>query len=937
MWSCLQPGALVYPFALLWTLIFPSAALALLPQDKLSQYGRQTWRTENGLPQNTVRAILQDHEGYIWFGTEGGLVRFDGLKFVVFDAENTRALRSNSITGLLEDKTGTLWIGTTEGITRLHNAEFQTYTTEDGLPANHIWSLHLDRAGVIWVTTPEGTAHFDRNYFIRGTAPSQALIVQDKSGRSWTGSEHGLTFSGQAFAKTYTTEDGLPSKRITTLYPDREGSLWVGTDAGAARIIDNTVERFPAGDPLSQNAVLSIYEDRESNMWFGTDSSGLTILRNQSFTTYTSREGSLDNQIRCVLQTRNGTIWIGTNGGGLRQFKDQQFSTLTTANGLASNIILSLAEDAAGALLIGTPDGLNRLRNGTLSLTTSADGLAEDFIRSVYADTSGSLWVGTRRGLSQIINNHITTYTQANGLGSDLIGAIIQGRDNDLWIGTLHGLTRFRNGTFTNYTTKDGLSSSVITDLYMDTEGTLWIGTQGGGLDRLHDGSFTTFTPQLGMPETIYGVNEDAHGNLWLAAKNGIFRVNKNDLNRRSTNKITVVPYGTSDGLQVSECLGGGHPAIWKDQSGALWFSTAKGVAVLRSGRNRLNQLPPPVALETVYVDDRALDPAQLTEVAPGHSRLSFEYAGLSFIAPQKMQFRYKLEGFDRDWINAGARRTAYYTNIPPGHYRFRVLASNNDGLWNQQGASFALDVHPRFYQTWWFTFLLLLAAALLVYAMYYWRVKQVQSQFNAVLQERNRIAREIHDTLAQGFVGVSVQLEIVSRLLGSSVEAAREHLDQARTQVRQSLSDARRSIWELRSQSPEHQDFASRLSNAAKQTAAASSAVVQLQVHGIYRPLATDVEDELFRIAQEAVTNAVRHSGAKHINIDLAFDTKKLRVTIGDDGCGFNNGQAHWSGPSGHFGLKGMRERAQQIRAELVVNSEIGKGTKVCVEVPAK
>ncbi|MBV9678521.1 MAG: hypothetical protein JO185_19445, partial [Acidobacteriaceae bacterium] len=844
--------------------------------------------------------------------------------------------KTNSITSLLEDKAGTLWIGTTEGITTLHKAEFQTYTTEDGLPTNHIRFLSTDRAGVIWAITPEGAARFNRNYFIRDTAPFQTLTVQDRAGRTWAASEHGLTRSGGGPAKTYTTEDGLPSKKITVLYADREGSLWIGTDTGAARMNNDVVERFPPGDLLSRDAILSIYEDREGSMWFGTDSSGLTLLRNQSFTTYISREGTPQNQIRCVLQATNGTVWIGTNGGGLRQFKDGRFSTLTTADGLASNVILSLAEDTAGTLLIGTPDGLNRLRNGKLSLMTSADGLAEDFVRSIYADTDGSLWVGTRRGLSHIAGNHVITYTQANGLGSDLIGAMAPGHDNDLWIGTLHGLTHFRNGAFTNYTTKDGLSSSIITDLYMDNDRTLWIGTQGGGLDLLRNGTFDAFTPQMGVPETIYGVHEDTAGNLWLAAKNGIFRTSKNGLNQFSKGKITVVSYGTSDGLQVSECLGGGHPAIWKDRNGALWFSTAKGVAVLKPGRNRLNKLPPPVALETVYVDDRAFDPSQLTEVAPGHSRLSFEYAGLSFLAPQKMQFRYKLEEFDRDWINAGSRRTAYYTNIPPGHYRFRVLASNNDGLWNEQGASFALGIRPHYYQTWWFTLLLFLIAALLIYAMYYWRVKQVQSQFNAVLQERNRIAREIHDTLAQGFVGVSVQLEIVSRLLNSSAEAAREHLDQARAQVRQSLADARKSIWELRSQSPEHQDFASRLSNAAKQAATSSSAVVQLQVHGTYRPLAREIENELFRIAQEAVTNAVHHSGAKHINIDLLFDPKKLRVTVGDDGCGFERG-ADWSGPNGHFGLKGMRERAQQIHAELIVNSEIGKGTKVCIEVPAK
>jgi signal transduction histidine kinase len=671
-------------------------------------------------------------------------------------------------------------------------------------------------------------------------------------------------------------------------------------------------------------------------MWLGTDTSGLTILRNQSFTTYVSRGGALENQIRCVLETRNGTTWIGTNGGGLRKFRNNQFSTLTTAQGLVSNIVLSLAEDATGTLLIGTPDGLNQLHEGRLSVMTSSDGLAEDFIRSVYAENKDSIWVGTRHGLSHVDGKRIITYTQTDGLGSDLIGAIAQGRDHDLWIGTLHGLTHFRNGVFTNYTTKDGLSSSVITDLYMDNEGILWIGTQGGGLNRWHDGSFTSFTAQRRLPETIFGINEDASNNLWLGAENGIFRVNKKDLARPTVSGIAVVSYGTSDGLQVGECLGGGHPAISKGRDGALWFATTRGAAELRPGRNKIHQPPPPVVIESIDVDDVAFHPMQLAEVAPDRSRLSFEYTGLSFLAPHKIQFRYKLEGFDRDWIYAGTRRTAYYTNVPPGHYWFRVAASNNEGLWNEHGASFLIRIRPHYYQTWWFILLLLVVAALLAYAVYYWRVRQVQAQFNAVLQERNRIAREIHDTLAQGFVGVSVQLEIISRLLGSSVEAAKEHLDQARAQVRHSLSDARKSIWELRSQSGEDQDFAIRLSNAAKQLTASSPVKVQLQVHGPYRPLKTEIENEILRITQEAVTNAVRHSGAQHISIDLTFDAKKLRVVVGDDGCGFHH-HGDLSGPNGHFGLKGMRERAQQINGELIVNSEIGRGTKVCVEVPAR
>jgi two-component sensor histidine kinase len=535
--------------------------------------------------------------------------------------------------------------------------------------------------------------------------------------------------------------------------------------------------------------------------------------------------------------------------------------------------------------------------------------------------------------------NAVTTYTQSNGLGSDLVGAVLRDAQKDLWIATYHGLTRFHNNSFTNYTVEDGLPSNVITDLYSDAQGYLWIATQGGGLSRFRDESFLRFPAQLGIPETIYGITEDVHGSLWLAAKRGIFRLNKTELTAfaaNSSGNVEVVSYGTSDGLQVSECSGGGHPAIWKDSGGAIWFSTAKGAALLKADHATINTQPPPVALESVFIDDESYNPGQIRQVGPDHSRVAFEYAGLSFLSPQKVHFKYKLEGFDRGWIDAGARRIAYYTNLPPRQYRFRVIARNGDGIWNLRGVSFPIGIQPHFYQTWWFNLLLLLAVGLCAYGVYYWRVKQVQSQFSAVLQERNRIAREIHDTLAQGFVGVSVQLELVARFLSTSLETAREHLDQARVQVRSSLTDARQSIWELRSQQTDRQDFAGRLSKLARQIGESSSAKVQFQVHGAYRPLSRNVEDQLFRIGQEAMTNAVRHAAAEHISVDVTFDSRKVRMTVADDGRGFD-GPVNTAGPEGHFGLKGMRERAEQIDAELSISSAAGQGTKVYVEARAK
>ncbi len=890
------------------------AALPMLGLDRVSElasYGRQTWQTESGLPQNTIHAILQTHDGYIWLATEGGLVRFDGLKFQVYDSQNTPKLRSNNIRSLLEDREHALWIGTADGLAKFDGSQFSVLTTEQGLPSNSIWSIYQDRSGALWVITSEGSAKYEGDRFKAYGAPE--------------------SFSNSIGP---IPRNGLPSNRIVSAYKDREGSLWIGTDAGLARFSNNRIERFPPNDPLSNSIVLSIFEDREGSLWLGTESEGLTVLHDEKFTTYTTKQGLADDLVRCIFPDRNGVIWVGTDAG-LNRFEDGRFSKITTKDGLSSNVILALAEDAAGNLLVGTPDGLDLLRKGRVRSFTSADGLADDFVRSVYRDADGSIWIGTRRGLSHWTEGKFKTYTQADGLGSDFVGALLRDAHNNLWIGTLQGLTCFDNGKFKNYTTADGLSSNIITALYEDSEGILWIGTQDGGLNRFASGKIVHYPSALGIPNVIYGLLEDANQNLWITSKTGIFRASKRELNafaQGRVSSIALASYGTADGLRISECSGGGHPAASKNKDGSLWFSTLKGVATVDRQHTEINRLPPPVVIESVSIDDRMSDPGQATDVSPGHTRFSFEYAGLSFIAPHRVRFKYKLEGFDRDWIDAGTRRVAYYTNLPPRRYRFRVMARNSDGIWNEAGASFAFRLRPHFYQTYWFDFLLLTALGLLVYEIYRFRVKQVEAQFNAVLAERNRIAREIHDTLAQGFVAVSVQLEVVARMLTISSESAQELLSRVRALVQDSISEARRSIWELRSQDSRNDDLPSRLSKMATEATSATPVKLKFQVFGTYRVLPRKVENELVRIGQEAVANVVRHAGAKRIDIALNFDVKKLRMTIADDGCGFT-GEADSSGPDGHFGLKGMRERAEQIDAELTVRSKPGEGTHVSVE----
>lgn len=844
-----------------------SQSWALDASDSLDRYGRQTWQTESGLPQNTVNAILQTSDGYLWFGTDGGLVRFDSYQLRVFDTQNSPGLGSNHIRALSESKNKFLSVVTAAGAVELRHGEFH--------PAE------------LQVTVP------------------QRLAVD---------------------------VPGVRPDRVTITYRDRENTLWVGTDTGLIRVRNRKPERFAAGDPLAEDAILALYEDRQGDLWVGTDASGVTMLRDETFFSLASRSEGLDAPVRCVFADNSGKVWLGTDGSGLVAMRNGTPSPASFNRSLSSGIILALTQDNNGDLLAGTPDGLNRIRGSTVSVLTAADGLPEDFIRSIFVDHDGSLWISTRRGLAHDESGRVTTYTQANGLGSDLVGSVLRDSRGDLWAATLNGLSRFRNGSFSTFTVEDGLSSNIITDLYLDNQGELWVGTQGGGVDRLRGDSFVHIATNLAGPHTVYGIAQDTADHLWLAGLNGIFKVDAKVW--RSGTTGAAEPYGTGDGLRVRECSSGGHPVVTQAADGSIWFAMARGVAELTASHTQHRSAPLPLVVEAVSVDTHTFTPETLHLIPAAASHVAFEYAALSFAAPQKVHYRYQLRGFDHAWIDAGARRTADYTNLPPGRFTFRFEAEAGDGRW--VGRSFAFRVQPHLYQTWWFRILLIASVLLLFYAFYAYRLRQVQLQHSAVLKERNRIAREIHDTLAQGFVGVSVQLEVVARLLDSSPAAAREQLNEARTQVRRSISDARESIWELRSQSPDQSDFASRLSIAARRITGTSDAQLQFQVRGTYHPLPSKLEDELLRIGQEAVTNAVRHAAATMIDVEVAFDPKRVRLTVADNGCGFDAGSKA-AEANGHFGLRGMRERAQNVGAEFQVTTMVGKGTTVSVEVPVR
>jgi ligand-binding sensor domain-containing protein/signal transduction histidine kinase len=954
------------------SMVAPTCTAVMKP----SVLGHQAWSSENGLPQNSVHQILQTHDGYIWLATEGGIARFNGTQFKVFSQESDPTFTSNDTCCLVEDRSGNLWIGTADGLLLYAEGKFRRYSTADGLPSSVVLGLAQSDDSSLLVNTMGGLARYDGHRFTQlalspsaiGSGPGEKVWLATAGGLSLYSKDHlynepltglptepieglGSLKDGSLWVRTRTTlmlwNQGrlrtwhigreIPGTRVQSFLADSFGNLWIGTDQGLVAISSanpaNGEAPITIQAAMGPTSILTMFEDQEHNLWVGTDTAGLHILRMQKFRTLPALSGYV---ITAIAQTSDKAVWSGSDGEGLFRYKDGQTSRLSTKDGLLSDVILTLSADRDGSLWIGTPDGLNHLQDGKISSYTSSDGLPDDFVRSLFSDTDGSLWIGTRRGLAHWKGGIFTLLSHANGLKSDLIGAMLRSSSNDLWVGTLDGLIRIQNGNLTTFTKMQGLSGDIITSLFEDPNHTLWVGTKDGGLNRSSMDGFSPVRTQ-DLPGEINGMVEDAHGYLWLASNRGIMRVLAAELTdcvAPSECHPHIASYGSSDGMPTDETSSRGHPGVWKTYDGELWFATHKGVAIVNPLEMPENNTPPPVVLERFTVDDTDWKLAESeVSVPPGHVRYAFEYAALSYVSPSRVRYRYILEGFDKQWTQAGSRRNAYYTNLPPRHYRFRVQAANENGIWNERGAEFSFVIQPPFYRTPWFILVVTILLAGIIFAGYRMRVRVIRSQFDAILAERTRIAREIHDTLAQGFVGVSVQLELTAHLLAQShVLEASQQVDRTRDLVREGLADARRSIWDLRATSTQA-TLPSRLTHLVEQSSNGRMKT-KIDVGGTYRALSPLFENEVLRIAQEALANVSRHSKATRVVLDLRYHPNELTLTISDNGVGFQSTDTTLTA-RGHFGLQGMRERAVEIGGILNVTSSPENGTTVTLRSP--
>jgi signal transduction histidine kinase/ligand-binding sensor domain-containing protein len=961
-----------------------TAAWALDPHRSLTQYSRKVWTQAEGLPQDTVRAIAQTVDGYLWLGTEEGLARFDGYEFTNFDKRDG-GLPSNYVTALAATADGALWIGTAAGLTEYRDKRFRTFTTKDGLPDNAIVSLYADHAGALWIVAGVWLSRLENGRFTN-YAPGPQLpvtaaraILEDRRHQLWVGGMNGvgrlssegfalvigeaelagrfvtclaagtdgavwigtsggvLAISPEGVVRSYRTADGLPDPTVRALWCDRNGFIWAGTNRGVARF---NGQRFTfALAETGLVSVRSIVGDREGNLWVG-DNSGLSRLRDDVFTVYGRSEGWPSVNPTTAFQDGTGRVWVGFHESGLMLASGTERRVYTSRDGLPDNQVYSIRGTRSGDLLIGTRNGVAVMRGDSFRIYRPEDQLHRFNVYDALEDGAGRIWLATPAGLERSDGGRFAIVQPGAPVPNALMVTLCLGQDGVVWAGTSgKGLWRVRGAERRHFTTADGLSNDAVRSIYQDPDGTLWIGTFGGGLNSFRDGRFRHYTEKDGLLSDNVAKIIDDGPSLWLATTRGICRVEKSQLREFAAGqRKTLVPvnYGVADGLRSGQCAPE-YPASAggvRLREGAIWFPTARGMAVYDPRSGPRTHIAPMVHVLGITAGGAPVDLTRPAKLPPGADRLEVRYTAIHLTAPEHVEYWYKLEGLDRDWVHAGSRRLVDYNSLPHGSYRFVVLAEALGAPPAEDAYAFVLL--PHFYETAWFRLSALALLGGLVWLGFRMRVRQIGSRFKLVLEERARLAREIHDTLAQGFVGISSQLDAVALSMPEDDSPARQYLQMARRMARHSLTEARRSMMDLRASVLQDVDLAAALEAGARAWTAGQPVEVTVDVSGDRRPLPQEMEQQLLRIAQEAVANITKHANASQIDIHLQREPKRLRLRIVDNGRGFEEHDA-FAVQGGHFGLLGMRERAERLGGELRLVSQPGQGTQVEVSVPLR
>jgi signal transduction histidine kinase/ligand-binding sensor domain-containing protein len=966
-------------------------SLSIAPaQTYPTQYVATVWQTEQGLLQNSVNALVQDHNGYLWVGTYGGLARFDGEHFRFFGSANLPGLGGLGITSLYENRSGALWVGTTGGgLARLDHGVVTTYTARDGLPSGFVDSIRGDAEGNVWIKTSGGLARFAgarlKPYPTHRGKAVREFYLQARDGSMWFRSgEEVLRFGADGSIATLNV--GKPS--VFLVHETRDGSVWIAardayrlvryyhgvfsdvplpsvgrhpladmhrefavsmaedanrelllfTPAGLVRTVGGRLTSAEAL-PLPSNGgelpkVRSLLVDREGNLWVGLIATGLVRLRPAPLTAFGKKEGLSDASFNSVFQDREGRIWLG--GDELYWFDGHRFHLF---RGVTDTTAIAQTRD--GDLWFGGYGGLCRWRSGVLT-RFQVEGF---FVSGIYQDRQGTLWIGGSKGdrPGGLYRFREGKLAQIPGISG--VQEMTEDWNGGFWVMANGGIFRVRGGTITPYGQSQGPPHNVV-HFYQDSTGTLWFATVDGGLSRLRDGRLKAITFKEGSSNSVLlRFLDDGRGSLWVSSHHNVFRLPLKELNAFADGRISsVLPvsYGAAEGMRSSDC-NWGNPGVWRTTDGRIWFPTVRGVVAIDP--NAGSRLPPPVALEEAWANEVALRHDGRTSAPAGNSKFDFQFTALSFTAPEKVRFKHRLVPYDKDWVDDGNQRTAHYTNMAPGEYSFHVIAANSFGIWNNQGASVSFALQPHYYQANWFYALCAVGFLAVLWMAYQFRLRQLHRAFEMRLDERvnerTRIARELHDTLLQSFQGSLYRFQAARNLFSRRPEEALKTMDSALAGAEHALAEGRDAIQNLRVASD--QTCLEELLAATCQELRGAhdgkeySAVFRVTIEGRPRALPPLLQDEIYRIAREVLQNASKHACANRIEAVIQYDPGLFRLRIRDDGKGIDQQVLKEGARPGHFGLTGIGERAKQIGARLEVWSENGAGTEVELTVPAR
>jgi ligand-binding sensor domain-containing protein/signal transduction histidine kinase len=970
-------------------------------------YFMRVWQVEQGLPQNKVTAVVQTQDGYLWAGTYSGLARFDGMRFTVFDDKNTPEMHSSRVTSLFESGDGTLWIGHENGaVTTCKDGKFQAVEIRAAWSAGKIYAITEDAAGEVWLLNESGFLARVRDGLVlsppAGSAVKLLSVARSTDGTVWVARDGRLSALAHGRLGIFQDDGGVTNTYVQGICASGDGGLWVGSngrlrkwkagqwiqDLGAApwhlTPLTSMVETkngtllagtsndgffilFPGTDekPLHFNRIngfqadwiLSLMEDREDNLWVGTGGNGLIGLRPNNIQTVSPPDRWRGRAVLSVCPGRDGELWIGTEGAGLYRLQNGDWTNFGYTNGIGNSYVWSVAEDPAGKLWVGTWGAGLFLRDG--DRFKFAPGMENVMlpVPALVPARDGGLWAGTAAGLLHYYNGKTNWFTEADGKSLRDVRTVAEDGKGAVWFGTAgNGLGCLADGRIRQFCQTNGLPSDYIECLHFDEAGSLWIGTFDGGLCRLKDGKFSVIGREQGLPNSVIGdIEDDGNGFFWMSSHGGIIRASKSELNDCADGKIKAVrclTYGINDGLPTIECSEGLQPAGCKTPDGRLWFPTSKGLVVVNPNEVRINRLPPPMALEELLVDGEPVtNTASPLRIPPGRNRLEFHYTGLSFVAPEKVRFKYRIEGLEKEWVDAGAKRVANYSFVPPGHYLFHVIAGNDDGLWNETGVSLPFTLLPHFWQTWWFRViagLMIVAAA----SGTVWfdtrrrmhrRLEKLERQ-QAVERERARIAQDIHDDLGASLTRITMLSQSArgEPPVPGQVSASLERIHGTARELTRSMDEI---VWAVNPRHDTLDSLASYLSRFAYDflSVAGVRCRLDMPLQLPAWPLTAEVRHNLFLAFKETLHNVVRHAAASEARVALKLEAETIILTVTDDGCGFNvdgppDGSPPTSGRSSPGnGLINMKRRLAEIHGGCDIQSAPGRGTTVKFTVAVK